>query len=345
MKGKLCVAFKRIISFLLFCYGVAMLVRVSKLNIKKAKNSSDTNSFLIWKSQKVHKHMMDSRQKQSKYRFNCQNINTIEIIKRDVGGGRSKAVDIGLVDGEKVVIKRLSFRKKPDISTDFRQLLFLKEIMLLDQLDHPALIKMMGFCVTHLQSEEYKTYPKSSGILAVYEYGENFNVTLLELNSTQRLKHALNLADLIRYMQYSPAGPLLIGDFKARSHFLMVNGTIKLIDLDFVHGIEFPCKLETDEKEPICIFNYTCKKRNNNFIDAAYCNDPNQCNIGVCSGVNARLNTGYIYEAFFKHLLNPKHFAADIKDDVTLFLNNVKSHNLDSDSMVHILQILAAKIK
>lgn len=279
----------------------------------------------------------------SKYRFNCKNMYTIKIVKRGVGSGRSKVVDIGIVDGQKVVIKRLSRYKSAGLTTKYRDLLFLKEVILRDQLDHPGLIKLMGYCVRHLTYEENKNYIGKPGISAVYEYGEAFNVTLLELNSTQRLNHALGLAELITYMHNSPIGPLILGDFNDRDHFLMVNGTIKLIDFDYVHGIEYPCKLSPKGEERPCYGRYTCRKPESRFIDNKVCNDTNPCTYGSCSGINTRINTNAITKAFFKPLLDSKHFPTQLQADVALFLNNVTKYSVDPNVMVEELQKIIVK--
>lgn len=279
-----------------------------------------------------------------KYRFNCDNIGNIKIIKRDVGGGRSKVVDIGLVDGHKVVIKKLSLRKKPHISTDYRDLLFLKEILMRDQLDHPAIIKMMGYCVRYLKSEEFRQHPRSGGITAVYEYGEEFNVTRLKLNTTERLNHALWLAYLLSYLQHSQVGPLILGDFNAESHFLMVNGSIKLIDLDYVHGAEPPCLLERNGTvvDP-CDYDVPCQSVNNYLIDYASCYGRKSCYVGVCNGLNELYNIRVIYKAFFIHLLKPEYFPILIQADVRSFLRGVKKHTFKSDMIVNELKRLIIK--
>ena len=60
-------------------------------------------------------------------------MDRIQIIKEEVGGGRSKSVSIGVFRGQRVVIKRLSNIKRKVIRTETRQLLFLKDILIRDQ--------------------------------------------------------------------------------------------------------------------------------------------------------------------------------------------------------------------
>lgn len=192
-----------------------------------------------------------------KYIFNCANIHKIHIFKNDVGQGRSKSVDIGTYNGQKVVIKKLSSFKNR-VRQEYRQLLFMKEILIRDQLEYPGLIKMLGYCVRHLNSEGFqRRHPHRGDITAVYEYGLEFDIRNLTLNIEERLVHALKLADLIIYLQNSPLGSLMIGDFKD-AHFIMVNNRIKLIDFDYMHNVEHPCLFLQNQPKTDCPFNIDC---------------------------------------------------------------------------------------
>ena len=55
------------------------------------------------------------------------------------------------------------------------------------------------------------------------------------------VKHAIELADLLDYLEHSPAGSMIIGDFKL-GQFILVDGTIKLGDLDDLSATEPECK-------------------------------------------------------------------------------------------------------
>ena len=175
-----------------------------------------------------------------KYTFNCKNMDRIQIIKEEVGGGISKSVSIGVFRGQRVVIKRLSNIKRKLIGIETRQLLFLKDILIRDQLDHPVLIKMLGYCVRSTNHDSYEKPQLNGDISAVYEYGEEFNIITIPLSVESRLKHTLDLANLLIYLQYSPLGSLMIRDFSYH-YFLMVSGSIKLIDFDYVDNNEAPC--------------------------------------------------------------------------------------------------------
>ena len=178
----------------------------------------------------------------SKYVINCANLNQIQIKTEQIRRGQFKTTDVGIFNGQEVAVKYIFneiVNRKQD--SEFRQFLFMKEIFMLNQLDHPGLIKMLGYCVKPLQEKNIRYMSMSLSITAVYEYGEVFNVTTLSLSVEQRIKHVLDLADLLLYLEKSPLGSLRIDDFKS-GHFLMVNNVIKLIDFDYFNNDEPTCK-------------------------------------------------------------------------------------------------------
>lgn len=106
----------------------------------------------------------------------------------------------------------------------------------MQQLQHPNLMSLLGYCA---RSEEMSSLSLGDhGLVAVYEYGQPFYMsTLQRLSLAERLTVAMEMLDLLDYLHTSPLGSLLIGDFK-REHFLLVNGRIKLTDLDDVTAAE-----------------------------------------------------------------------------------------------------------
>jgi len=112
---------------------------------------------------------------QTHYRFNCWNIGGIAL-RHKIGHGVTKSVYLGLVaadtaDGQQqrpVAVKMVT-RKSKDIASCMQQLpaaagvqdhqrcfiaanmKLMKEILLLNQLRHPALLPLLGYCV---RSEE-----------------------------------------------------------------------------------------------------------------------------------------------------------------------------------------------
>lgn len=78
-----------------------------------------------------------------------------KISEYKIGGGWSKVVDIGIFEGQKVVIQRLSTSKIPESSRDYRYVLLMKNLQMRDQLDHPSLINMLGYCLRNIKGESH----------------------------------------------------------------------------------------------------------------------------------------------------------------------------------------------
>ncbi len=196
--------------------------------------------------------------------FTCANIDQITI-KRKLGQGVTKQVFLGFYEGKKVAVKMIT-RNVIDITSclkklkrnatgidpaDFpkeRQRCFtlpnmklMKEVLLLHQINHPNLLKLLGYCVRSEETES--TSLQDHGVLAVYEYAIPFYPsTLASWPWHLRVKTAFELADLLHYLQNSPLGSLRISDFKD-IHFLLKDGRIKLTDLDDMTSLEPKCRL------------------------------------------------------------------------------------------------------
>ncbi|VDI36233.1 protein kinase domain-containing protein, cytoplasmic [Mytilus galloprovincialis] len=269
------------------------------------------------------------------YIFNCANINEVHILKSNVGGGRSKTVDIGMFKGEMVVTKRISAMKPKVISEEYREALFMKEILLRDQLEHPGLIQMLGFCVRYINREGYKDFPLND-IKAVYEYGEEFDIQNLKLTTNERLFHALDLANLLLYLHKSPLGSLKIGDFK-KTHFLLVKNKIKLIDFDYMHNIEKQCQYSQNVTLNACPYKLSCTRLNQDELSNTSCDYERGCKIGKCAGYNMKRNIYHIYTIFLKHLLRPEVFPLQIQKILLNLLSTLNDNEIEVAELVEIL--------
>ncbi|CAG2216957.1 PKDCC [Mytilus edulis] len=272
-----------------------------------------------------------------KYIFNCANIHKIHIFKNDVGQGRSKSVDIGTYNGQKVVIKKLSSFKNR-VRQEYRQLLFMKEILIRDQLEYPGLIKMLGYCVRHLNSEGFqRRHPHRGDITAVYEYGVEFDIRNLTLNIEERLVHALKLADLILYLQNSPLGSLMIGDFKD-AHFIMVNNRIKLIDFDYMHNVEHPCLFLPNQPKTDCPFNIDCTKLEANYSPSSTLTKPcyynKGCKLGECRGYNVKYNIKRVNQSFYRTLLKPELFPSEMQQSLSNLNTKLEGNAIDIEDLI-----------
>ena len=131
------------------------------------------------------------------------------------------------------------------------------------ELQHPGIIKLLGYCVRDSNPVEVNINDPLSqhGVVAVYEYGENFQREKIQ-SLPGKLMIAEQLADLLDYMEHSPLGSLTMLDPKA-DNFKLVDGRLKVSDIDLFNAKEPLCSTQT------CHFNITCQN-------------------GRCAGYNAK---------------------------------------------------------
>jgi protein kinase domain-containing protein len=267
----------------------------------------------------------------SKYIINCANLDQIQIKTERIRRGRFKTTDVGIVNGQEVAVKyifdKIANGKK---ESEVRQFLFMKEIFMSIQLDHPGLIKMLGYCVKPLHENNGRYMSTSVSITAVYEYGEVFNVTTLSLSVEQRIKHVLDLADLLLYLENSPLGSLRIDDFKS-GHFLMVNNVIKLIDFDYFNKDEAKCTTK-------CGYNLTCHKPENS--GNKDCGSGTTCHRGICIGHNARINMVQVNKAFFQLLLQEQFFPHNMRVHISNLTSQLNKQTIDALHLIRHLRQL-----
>ncbi len=205
------------------------------------------------------------------YIFTCKNIESIKIL-RYIGEGFFKRAYLGQYGSAKtkVVIKMLTNKTLNRRVADHfdRRNMFMKEILILQQLNHPNIIKLLGFC---FRSKRYGSGSlKDEGLMAVLEYGERVKKnTLGRLPLSRRLDIALDVLDLLTYLENSPLGSLRMRDLLLR-HFLLHDKTLKLIDVD------------GDRDEPRC--------SNGTFVGGKPTIKTCQCVESRCVGYNAYYN-------------------------------------------------------
>lgn len=285
-----------------------------------------------------------------KYLITCENIHEVQMIKK-IGHGVSKQTFKAEFQGRHVAVKMVtrhqievkSCLEKLNTSDPhflpqrtkcfvFSSMKLMKEILLLQQLNHPGFVQLIGFCI---RSEESDTTDLSErGIVSVFELGNRITVYGLQtLPWQERLHHALTLAEFLHYLEHSPLGSLRVRDFKAE-HFLMVDGSLKMIDLDDVDNLEPSCSvyvsIETQMqmarsgKSNGCGFSLPCQK-------------------GLCIGFNAKQNMVHMNRLFFKHLLFPVSFPREILNDVGFLLADIDSVKLSASQLIqrleHILSV------
>lgn len=274
-----------------------------------------------------------------KYIFNCTNINEITL-KQKVGHGVTKQAFLGVYRQKSVAVKMVTRHQKDvrdcrqNLQTNdtnrrhecfiFPNMKLMKEILLLEQMDHPGLIELLGYCV---RSEETDSTDLSEhGITAVYEYGRRLNVANLQYNtSSNRLHHSIDLADFLSYLENSPLGSLRVRDFK-EDHFLLVNNSIKMIDLDDVDNLEPSCDIYYDTEG--------MQYWKQSGVQTTSCEFNLQCNMGLCIGFNAKHNLKMMNKFFFSRLLHPKLYPNVVNGRLCNLLARIDTLNITAKEIV-----------
>ncbi|KAH3807253.1 extracellular tyrosine-protein kinase PKDCC-like [Dreissena polymorpha] len=284
----------------------------------------------------------------SKYIINCKNIHEIDL-KRKIGHGVSKQTLLGDFRGMPVAVKmvtrhqrevRYCIEKLNQSDTEFlshrakcfmfSSMKLMKEILMLEQLSHPGFIKLLGYCV---RNEESDTMDLSErGVISVYELGTRISVySLQNLTWRERIQHSLHLARFLYYLEFSPLGSLRIRDFK-EEHFLMINGTLKMIDLDDVDNLEPSCSVYINEVEH---GNVTFESRNKG------CDFAIPCHNGLCVGFNAKQNMKFMYKLFFNVLIRQTAFPNPLSGDLRNVLERLDCNRISAAELIAILDKLS----
>ena len=271
-------------------------ITTSSLYASMSSTSSTYNSSIFMPSNSRYMLLNSDRS------FNCSNINEI-IIRHKLGQGVTKQVYLGMYKGYKVAVKMVT-KSSLDVKSclsqmsrdgydltvankrkcyDLTSYKLVKELLLLQQLNHPNIMRLLGYCVRSEETESLSL--DDHGVVLVYEYGLPFYISSVRRWPWYlRHKTAVELTHLLNYLQNSPIGSMLVADFKPE-HFLMKDGHIKLIDLD-----------DLTSEEPKCT---TVQQQS----DKAPCKYMLKCTANHCDGYNAKQNLRNFHTLFFDKLL------------------------------------------
>ncbi|XP_063996498.1 extracellular tyrosine-protein kinase PKDCC-like isoform X2 [Pogoniulus pusillus] len=156
----------------------------------------------------------------------------------------------------------------------------LKEVTLLQRLQHPGIVQLHGQCYDNSRDPEV-------GVTAMLELGSPLEmIQLLQTPWEERFKICLSLVKLLFYLAHSPLGSIVLLDFQPRQ-FVMVDGNLKVTDLDDASTEELSCKEDND-----CTLDFPMKSF------------PLKCSaVGKCEGINEKKNLFNAYRYFFTYLL------------------------------------------
>ena len=283
-----------------------------------------------------------------RHMFNCSNIHIINLQSK-IGHGASKQTFKGSFRGMPIAVKMVT-RHQKEFKTcidaingsDTKKIAerakcfvhptmkIMKEILLLEQLNHPGFVKLLGYCV---RSEESDTSDLSErGVVSVFELGQKLMLGNVQLTTWQeRIRHSINLADFLHYLEHSPLGSLVVRDFK-EDHFLMVGKRIKMIDLDDVDNVEPSCD------DYLAYHHHDYVKTSQTSCDFSL-----PCNQGLCIGFNAKHNLKHMNTLFFKHLLYPNMFPKSICDEIGALNADIDSNIIIASDIIRHLNGLLEK--
>ncbi|KAL7861889.1 hypothetical protein SRHO_G00133300 [Serrasalmus rhombeus] len=170
-----------------------------------------------------------------------------------------------------------------------------KEVVLLQRLQHPNIVKLRGQC---------QDSGLVGGIVAVLEQGTPVQmIQLLQSPWEERFRVCLGLVRLLHYLSHSPLGSVALLDFQPRQ-FVMMSGELKLTDLDDASVREPSCRTDSD-----CLLQFPLR----NFTAACSAN-------GLCEGLNEMRNLYNAYRYFFIYLL-PHQAPTTLKPLVDQIMN------------------------
>ena len=183
--------------------------------------------------------------------LNCSLLDKLSY-EQFVSNGWTKSVFSAKLEDKLIAIKIVNLKGK-DINdcAKFEPLLSChnkavekleREIQLLKLLKHPTIIQLIYHCSKTIENMG----PCMKYSVIATEIGEPLtNLKLLQMNWNDRKKLIQDLANLIHFAQQSPIGVLGLPDLR-RTQFVLVNGQLKLADLDDVTVGDPNCTSNTD---------------------------------------------------------------------------------------------------
>ncbi|XP_022077243.1 extracellular tyrosine-protein kinase PKDCC [Acanthochromis polyacanthus] len=217
-----------------------------------------------------------------------------------LGSGYTKlVVKVNLAGGQPVALKLVNEQgidmgkcledfKDPQGCRELVSSKLQKEIVLLQRLKHPNVIKLKGHCAGGQGGREGGGGGGEGGrVTVILEQGNPLQmIQLLQSPWEDRFRVCLDLVRLLHFLSQSPLGSVALLDFQPRQ-FVTVSGELKLTDLDDASAEETACQSDTDctLEFPHRNFTLPCSAR------------------GVCEGLNEKRNIYNAYRYFFTYLL------------------------------------------
>ena len=143
--------------------------------------------------------------------------------------GRIKQKCLRLVKGLKAknLLTKDEFAELYEVCYDIQDNILVKEILLLQELRHPLILPMVGFCLQNRKDKDEK------GMFIVVERGTKNSLSkyIPHMKWKDRIRCTKDVAEFLAFLDNSPIGSIAITFFRS-SHFVLNNGRFKWIDPD-----------------------------------------------------------------------------------------------------------------
>ncbi|XP_060781565.1 extracellular tyrosine-protein kinase PKDCC isoform X2 [Neoarius graeffei] len=194
----------------------------------------------------------------------------------------------------------------------------IKEMTLMERLQHPNILKLYGYC--YQDSNDIK-----DTVTAITELGSPLEmIQLLQTPWEERFRICLSLARLLHYLAHSPLGSLTLLDFRPRQ-FVLVNGELKVTDLDDASVEDTPC---SGSSPTDCLLEFPAR------------NFTLPCTSGYCQGINEKRNLYNAYRFFFTYLL-PHSAPSALRPLLANIVNSTGELLWDTDeTLAHLEKVL-----
>ncbi|KAJ8312678.1 hypothetical protein KUTeg_010051 [Tegillarca granosa] len=191
----------------------------------------------------------------------------------------------------------------------------IREIVLMSVLKHPSIINLLGYC---LRGDNINYELKKKGIILVTEPGRSVELSTLSMqNWADRLMYALQLAELLNYLEHSPLGSLGLVGIRA-DDFVLVDRHLKLSDLDDLRIEEPACRSDDECHIP------------------GVTNSRISCDMGRCKKRNAKANLQRVGPTVFEQLL--RYPPNEISDSVGKLRQKILTLEITAEELVQSLK-------
>ena len=259
--------------------------------------------------------------------MNCSNIEDI-VIEEKLGEGWKSNVFAGYFHGRKVAVKVVFYSEEQSESCtedhqeswfcfDEPRVEILYEISLHHQLNHPSIVRMLGYCARDPDNWPIRDDPVvKNGILSVSDFGELFDKEA-ERNFTASLAISLELLDMMDYFVNSPIGPVVFDDSWS-DNLRLVDGHLKITDIESSWSTEPRCEDSDD-----CEYDVECVE-------------------GECKGSNAKTMRDYT-QRYIRPWLAPNN-SPKYKRELKTINNLLDDEFVTFTQLVNVIQELKNKV-